>query len=233
MNFPLFETVTRFLKMLCIIFFMKGFRFYSLKLSLIIIFVFILQLFVSGFTELFVLNSFALFQWEIWRFLSSIFLHGGLGHLIYNLFALLLFGSILEQVIGGRRFLIVFFITGILANLISVNFYSSSLGASGAIFGVIGVLIIVRPGLPVWAFGMPMPIFIAGIIWMTGDILGAIGFFVGNSIDNTGNIAHLSGMFFGFLFGYFYRDWNKERIRKNKVYFNEHSVRRWEDNYVR
>jgi len=96
------------------------------------------------------------FDGEIWRFLTAVFLHGGVGHILFNGFALLLFGSILERFVGGRRFLIVFFVTGILANLISVNFYSSSLGASGAIFGVIGALVIVRPGLTVWAFGMPM-----------------------------------------------------------------------------
>ena len=210
----------------------EKFRFYAIKLSLAIIVVFIFQIFVLDFTEMFVLNSTA-FQ-QPWRFLTAIFLHGGLGHLVYNLFALLLFGSILEQLIGGKRFLFVFFLTGILANLISVNFYSSSLGASGAIFGVIGTLIFVRPMLPIWAFGMPMPIFIAGIIWMSGDILGAIGFFTGNSFDNTGNIAHLSGMFFGLIYGFFIRGRFKERKKfKEKVEFDESSVRSWEDRYVR
>src|SRR3989338_128069 len=139
----------------------EKFRFYAIKLSLAIIVVFIFQIFVLDFTEMFVLNSTA-FQ-QPWRFLTAIFLHGGLGHLVYNLFALLLFGSILEQLIGGKRFLFVFFLTGILANLVSVNFYSSSLGASGAIFGVLGALIFVRPMMVVWAFGLPMPIFVAGI----------------------------------------------------------------------
>ena len=100
-----------------------------------------------------------------------------------------------------KKFLLVFFVSGILANIISVFFYPSSLGASGAISGIIGALIIVRPMLVVWAFGLPMPIFIAGIVWVAGDLIGAIGYFAGNPIDNTGNIAHLAGMFFGLLFG--------------------------------
>jgi len=209
------------------------FKFYAFKLSGLIVLVFLLQLFVNGFTELFVLSESALFGFEIWRFLTAVFLHGGIAHLVLNLFALVLFGSILEKMIGGRRFLIVFFVTGILANLISFNFYPSSLGASGAIFGVIGALIIVRPLLPIWAFGMPMPMFIAGILWAGADILGTIGFFAGNPIDNTGNIAHLSGMFFGFVFGGVYRGLVGEVKKNPKVVIDERSIRKWEEDYLR
>jgi len=159
--------------------------------------VFLIQLFVRGFTELFLLDSSAYLQ--IWRFVTAVFLHGGFAHLLYNVLALALFGSILERFIGGKRFLIVFFVTGILANLISVNFYDSSLGASGAIFGVIGALVIIRPLMVIWAFGMPMPMFIAGILWAAGDL---IGLFVPS---NVANLAHLSGMFFGLIFGFSYR----------------------------
>ena len=193
--------------------------------------VFLAQILISGFTELFVLNS---DSWlEPWRFLTAVFLHGGVGHLVLNLFALLLFGSILERVAGSGKFLLVFFFTGIFANLISINFYKSSLGASGAIFGVIGALIFIRPGMPVWAFGLPMPLFVAGIIWAGADMLGAIGFFAGNPLDNTGNIAHLSGMFLGFVFGYFYRKRLRKKVRKIDVSIDENEIRRWEDNWMR
>jgi uncharacterized protein len=208
-----------------------AFKFYAVKLSAVIVVIFIMQLLIDNFTELFVLNS-LVWSGQVWRFLTSVFLHGGLGHIVLNLFALLLFGSILEKFIGGKRFLLVFFVTGILANFISVNFYSSSLGASGAIFGVIGALIIIRPGMPVWAFGLPMPLFVAGLIWAGADILGAVGFFTGNPIDNTGNIAHLSGMFFGFIFGWFYRKLIKKRTRKFNVSIDEGEIRRWEDVYM-
>ncbi|MGV8142797.1 MAG: rhomboid family intramembrane serine protease [Candidatus Pacearchaeota archaeon] len=173
------------------------FRFYALKLCAIIFVIFLVQLVSSSFTDLFLLNSGSFIQ--PWRFLTSIFLHGSFMHLFYNLFALALFGSMLERLIGSKRFLIVFFVTGILANLVSVNFYDNSLGASGAIFGIIGALIFVRPLMVIWAFGLPMPIFIAGILWAAGDI---IGFFVPS---NVANLAHLSGMFFGLIIGVFYR----------------------------
>jgi uncharacterized protein len=209
-------------------------KFYAFKLSGLMIAIFIFQVLFSGFTDLFVLNSGSYAQ--PWRFLTAVFLHGGLAHLVYNLFALVLFGSILESLIGSRRFLLVFFVTGILANLISVNFYSSSLGASGAILGIIGALVFVRPMLTVWAFGLPMPIFVAGIFWVVGDLIGAYGFFTGNPINNKGNIAHLSGMFFGLLFGVAFRNsarGRKRRERRRGVNIGEGNFRKWEEAYLR
>ena len=208
------------------------FRFYAFKLGIIMFIVFLVQLMIESFTDLFVLNQIA---WnQLWRFLTAIFLHGSVLHLLYNLFALALFGSILEKLIGGRKFLWIFFISGILANLIALNFYNSSLEASGAIFGVIGALIAIRPNMFVWAFGLPMPIFIAGILWGAGDLLGAIGFLAGNPIDNTGNIAHLSGMFFGFIVGHFYKSKRKYyRGSRNYVKFNERDMRDWEDRHMK
>jgi len=207
------------------------FRFYALKLCLFMILVFLVQLFILGFTDFFVLNGQAWTQ--IWRFLTSVFLHASLTHLIYNLFALALFGSILESIVGGRKFLLIFILTGLLANVIAVNFYASSLGASGAIFGVIGALVAIRPFLLVWAFGLPMPIFVAGLLWGVGDLIGAYGFFSGNPIDNTGNIAHLSGMFFGFVFGLLFRERVIRKIKRQKARLDEREVRRWEDSYLK
>ena len=136
--------------------------------------------------------------------------------------------------------MIVFFITGILANIFSVNFYSSSLGASGAIFGVIGALIVVKPLLVVWAFGLPMAIFVAGILWGIGDLTGAVRFLSGNPLDNTGNIAHLLGMFFGLFFGLFLKskrgNWKSrrdlEQQKRRRVNIPESELRSWERAYL-
>ena len=189
------------------------------------IIVFIFQLLFKEFSELFILNKNSFIQ--PWRFLTAIFLHGSFAHLLFNSFALVLFGSILESLIGSRRFLRVFFVTGILANFFSINFYSSSLGASGAIFGVIGALIIIRPWMIVWAFGIPMPLIIAGVLWAAGDI---IGLFIPS---NVGNIAHLSGMFFGFVMGVLYRKRELREFKiKNKEIIDEKQIRKWEDGYL-
>ena len=208
-------------------------KWYAVWLSVAMVGIFVLQLVVPGLTEVFVLNG-EVGNGEIWRLVSAVFLHGGLGHLVYNLFALLLFGGILESQIGSRKFLWVFLVTGVLANIFSVGFYPSSLGASGAIFGIIGALVVLRPGMTVWAFGMPMPMLLAGVLWAGGDVLGAVAFFSGRPISNTGNLAHLSGMFFGILGGFwFLREKRVERARKNvSVRIDERSMRRWEDQFL-
>ena len=194
-------------------------------------FFFVLQLSLSGFTNALVLNQRAF--GEPWRFVTAIFLHGDFGHLLYNMFALLFFGGVLERLVGGKRFLLVYFVTGIGANLFSVFFYPSSLGASGAIFGVIGALVLIRPSLTVFAFGMPMPMFLAGILWGVGDVIGAVGYFTGNPINNTGNLAHLSGMALGLLFGAVYRSWSQRREKKVVYRFDEDSMQQWEDTWMR
>ncbi len=207
---------------------MEKFRFYAIWLCLICIGMFILQNLIPGFTDALVLDKQSYYQ--PWRFLTSIFLHGGWMHLLYNIFALALFGSILEKLIGGKKFLAVFFLAGIFANLIAVNFYSSSLGASGAIYGVLGCLAFIRPGMAIWAFGLPMPMFIAVILWIAGSV---IGIFVPS---NVGDIAHLSGIVVGLLFGLALRLMHKDKRRIEYNYsikIPEDYMRDWEKRYMK
>ena len=199
---------------------------YTLWLAGICAVVFIIQLIIPGFTESMLLDQSK--SLEIWRFVTSIFLHGSFAHIFSNMFALVLFGLILENIIGGRNFILVYFGTGIFANLIAINFYPSSLGASGAIYGILGVLIMLRPKMVVWAFGLPMPMFIAGILWVGAGVMGVF------MPSNVGDIAHLSGIGFGILLGWLYRKRYRDvRWRENRISLNEDSMRRWEDNYVR
>jgi len=204
---------------------MEKFRFYAIWLCLICIGVFIVQTISSGFTDALVLNQASYF--EPWRFLTSIFLHGGLAHLLYNLFALALFGSILEKLIGRKKFLTVFFLSGLLANLVAVNFYSSSLGASGAIYGILGCLTIIRPRMVVWVYSLPMPMFVAAILWIAGSILGIF------IPDSTGHIAHLSGIIVGLLFGFLIRMRMPRKMSyTRKIEIPEDYMREWEKSYM-
>ena len=208
---------------------MPKFKFYTLWLALICVVFFIFQLIIPGFTDSLILNQQSFFQ--PWRFITAIFLHGSLQHIVFNLFALILFGLILEKLIGSKRFLVVFFSTGIIANIISVNFYSSSLGASGAIMGIIGTLTIIRPGMTVLAFSLPMPMFLAAIIWAVGDVLGIF------YPTGTGNIAHLSGLAIGLILGIIFRLKHKEKqtLRADYARINipESYMRDWEDKFMR
>jgi membrane associated rhomboid family serine protease len=199
-------------------------RFFALWLALVCVVMFAMQNYISGFTDFLILNSTAL-SGQIWRFVSALFLHGSLSHITYNMFALIIFGLILESLIGSKKFLLVFFLSGILANIIGVFFYDSSLGASGAIFGVIGALTLRKPLMTVWAFGLPMPMFIASALWAAGDLLGM--FFP----SNVGHIAHLSGLGVGLLLGIYFRITQKQK-GNNKISYTvkipESHMRRWE-----
>jgi membrane associated rhomboid family serine protease len=203
-------------------------KYYFLWLILINVLIFLIQVSFKGFTQIFVLNELAL-QGEYWRFVSSMFLHGGIVHLLYNLLALFMFGFPLEKVIGSKRFLFVYFSSGIIANIISVNFYPSSLGASGAIYGVMGALTILRPLMMVWTFGLIMPMFLAAILWTIGGLIGMI------IPSNTGHIANLSGIGIGFILGVVFRffvlKYKKRKGKKIKI--PEPFIRGWENHYMR
>ena len=199
-------------------------KFYTFWIALAVIIIFMLQSFISGFTELFILNELSWVQ--PWRFLTSIFLHGSATHLLSNLFALLFFGLILEKTIGSNRFLGVYLISGVLANVVAINFYTSSLGASGAIMGIIGTLAIIKPAMMVWAFGMVVPMAVAAVIWVAVD---AFGLFIPS---NVGHIAHLSGIAFGIIFGILFRISHKKKEKRHTIEVPEHLLRRWEALYM-
>jgi uncharacterized protein len=212
------------------------FKFYFLWLSLICIIAFIFQNLpgLPNFTETFILNQKALLNFQIWRFITAIFLHGSITHLIFNLFALMFFGIILEKKIGSNKFLITFLLSGIIANIISINFYTSSLGASGAIYGILGSLTIIAPMVMVWAFGLMMPMFLASILWVAADILRALGAF---GPTNIGSYAHLSGIAIGILIGIIIR-FNKYKLQEDsnkpiKITFNEKQISNWENQFMK
>lgn len=83
-----------------------------------------------------------LFHLELWRYVTSIFLHGGFDHLLFNCFAIFVFAPPLEYLLGRGRYLLLYLGSGVIANLISMivnnNTYTSSVGASGAIYGIYG-----------------------------------------------------------------------------------------------
>ena len=173
-------------------------RYATLYIASIIIVLFVAQQIEPSLTDNFKLVSADLAE-RPWTLFTSVFLHSTATHLLYNLFGLLLFGLILEQKIGTRRFLAVFAASGILASIAASLFYQSALGASGAIFGIIGALAILRPLMVVWVSYIPMPIFAAAIFWAAGDMLGFL------IPSNIANAAHLAGLALGIIFGFLIR----------------------------
>jgi hypothetical protein len=162
-----------------------------------------------------------------WLLLTSIFLHGGLLHLGYNMLSLALFGSILEGIIGSRKFLVVFFASGILASVVSTQLYAAVLGASGAIFGVIGTLAALRPRMVVWAGGVPMPMALAAGFWLLLDLAGLF------YPTNVANMAHVTGLAFGLAMGLtLLKKYGAKRSKKEKGFLTENDFARWEDDYM-
>ncbi|WP_127557631.1 rhomboid family intramembrane serine protease [Saccharospirillum alexandrii] len=145
-------------------------------------------------------------QW--WRLLTSVFLHGGLLHLIFNAVVLANIGIFLEPLLGRVSFAIVYLITGVLASLTSLmfNYGVVSVGASGAIFGMYGFF------LALLTTKLFKPEFRTTFLKNTLGFIAlniAIGFF--GPIDNA---AHMGGLVSGFILGYVWLPFVRKRILK-------------------
>ena len=163
------------------------FRWTAVYLSIFIVFIFAIQVFVQGFTESFLLVSSEVAE-RPWILVSSMFLHGDLRHLMGNIFGLVIFGLLLEKVIGYKKFLIVFFITGIIAGISALFLYDRVLGVSGALFGIIGTLTALRPRMFMYIPGLTyLPMIAAAFIYLLLDLGGLF------YPTNTANLAPISG----------------------------------------
>jgi membrane associated rhomboid family serine protease len=183
----------------------------------------------------------------LWQLVTYMFLHGGFLHIIFNMFGLFMFGSELEQMWRTREFLKYFFICGIGAALttivVSPNDYSVTIGASGAIYGILLAYGLAFPNRIIYLY-MVIPI---PAKWFV-VIIGAITFLSSMSAAGSGiaYLAHLGGMLFGLLYlkgGKIFPDfrgrydrWQRNRLRRKfEVYYNDRrrdddeKVRRWKN----
>lgn len=200
-----------------------------LLLAAVVIAAFIAQQAVPGFTEAFMLES-AEVGSRPWILLTSIFLHSGPLHLFYNMLALVLFGLVLEQIIGRKRFYALFFAGGIFAGLVAVPLYNTVLGASGAVFAVLGCLAVLRPRMTVWIYMFPMPMAAAAVLWFLIDMVGLI------APSNIANASHIAGLLFGVAFGLAARMARTGReyrfIYKRGRLLTEKEIDEWEDRWM-
>lgn len=133
-------------------------------------------------------------QW--FRLLTSVFLHGGLMHLVVNLYGLLFAGLLLEPRLGQARFASLYLAAGVTGSLFSIRFHPAtvSVGASGAIFGLYGTLItmMIRQNR---AKGDPGPPILNFVIYVGANLL------VGSLSRGVDNAAHIGGLLCGVLGG--------------------------------
>jgi membrane associated rhomboid family serine protease len=180
---------------------------------------------------------------RIWQPFTYIFLHGGLFHLLINMLMLWMFGRELEQVWGKRKFLNYFFLCGVGAGLIEVLvktipvFFGRppsdipTIGASGAIFGILIANAVLFPDRRIWLIPLPVTIPMRPYV----AVMGAIEFFatLGTGGDGVAHICHLGGMLVGYLYlrrgSFLYNvrnsvtDWKLQRNRKRfQVFMKKH-----------
>ncbi len=161
----------------------------------------------------------AQFMQQPWTIVTAIFAHdpADIFHILFNMWALFVFGSIIEPMIGEKKFILIYLATGILANVAFALYYPpavTGLGASAAIFGIIGTLIMLAPNLPLMLFFfIPMPLWMAGIFWALLDIIGLL------SPGPIANIAHLAGLGLGLLIGFMLKK-NTEEVESAAIAYS-------------
>lgn len=128
---------------------------------------------------------------EYYRLVTCMFLHGGLTHVALNMYSLYALGPFVESVYGKFKFIVIYFFAGIVSSIFSYKFSSSiSIGASGAIFGLLGAAL-------VFAVKMRDRVrkdFIVNILSVIG-----INLIIGFSIPNVDNFGHLGGLVGGII----------------------------------
>lgn len=133
---------------------------------------------------------------EYWRLLTPVFLHGGLTHVLFNSFALVLFGPALEQMLGKFKFIILYFLAGIVGNigtyLINPEMFQVHIGASGAIYGILGLYVFMI------AFRKHLMDHSSTQIVMVILVVGLIMTFLRSNINVS---AHIFGFIGGFALG--------------------------------
>ena len=201
------------------------------NLLIINILVFIATYVVRGMNidlnDIFGLHFFLASDFRIWQFFTYMFMHGGFTHILMNMFMLWMFGMVVENVWGPRKFLFYYIVCGVGAGLCQelaqygtylveglANFDSvrggttvlpmdvylnmmNTVGASGAIYGVLLAFGMLFPEERMFIIPIPVPIKAKWIIM--GSIVVELFSAIGTSNDGVAHLAHLGGMLFGFI----------------------------------
>ena len=171
----------------------------------------------------------------LYQLITYQFTHVAFFHLFFNMFALYMFGRVLENYWGSSRFFTYYMVTGIGAGLIQLaicyfqDIYSVTIGASGAVFGILLAFGMIFPNTPLMIIPFPFPIKAKYLVIGYGLLELWLGF--GNRTgDNIAHFAHLGGMLFGIFLILYWRKkngsfrtgntWNQPLSRKIKNFFN-------------
>jgi membrane associated rhomboid family serine protease len=172
--------------------------------------VFALQFLLGqGFENLFALwppqgAAYGLPSFHVWQLLSYGFLHGGLAHLFFNMFALFMFGSDVERLFGSKRYLLYYLVCVIGAAAMHLIVVTAAhmqplptIGASGGVFGILLAYGMAFPHRKLFVIPIPIPL----PAWLFVTLYGALELYLGISQTSQGvaHFAHLGGMATGFV----------------------------------
>ncbi|MTK13002.1 MAG: rhomboid family intramembrane serine protease [Clostridiaceae bacterium] len=130
-------------------------------------------------------------QGEYYRFITCMFLHGGIIHLALNMYALNSLGPLVEKIYGRPKYVFIYFLAGIISSIFSYIFSTSvSIGASGAIFGLLGAALV---------FAVKMKNSVGKGFMMNIVSVIAINLVIGLSIPNVDNFGHMGGLIGGVI----------------------------------
>jgi membrane associated rhomboid family serine protease len=200
---------------------------WTLRLIIANVVFFVVQQLLPGFTEQLMLVPFQVLH-RPWMVVTYMFLHGGAMHILFNMFGLYFFGPRVEDTLGGVWFLILYFVSGLMAALASFIFTPMTpvVGASGAIFGVLLAYAHFWPKDQILIWG----IFPIEARWFV-VVMTALSLFGGFSGgDNIAHFAHLGGFLGGWLCViYFDRTYRKRLIPRETPAERPSSVefKRW------
>ena len=153
------------------------------------------------------------FIWKPWQLVTYMFMHGGFGHLFFNMYTLFIFGSVLENVWGTKKFLTFYFVTGIGAALVNIGVqyltgsFALTVGASGAIYGILMGYAMLYPDSMLTLILPPVSMKAKWFVLIFAGIELLLGI-SNNPADNVAHFAHLGGLVFAFLLIMF---WKKRR----------------------
>ncbi len=135
---------------------------------------------------------------EYWRIIAAMFLHGNVLHWAANCWALYQLGMLFEVMFGSWRFLMTYFVTGACASIASSLFtHGASVGASGAILGILGAFIFSIRRSPQWRHEPWTRGLIAQLVfWAVLNII------LGFSVEFIDNVAHIAGLVSGLMLGF-------------------------------
>jgi uncharacterized protein len=146
-----------------------------------------------------------------WTPITSIFLHGSPDHLIFNLIVLYFFGKATEEKLGWKKMLLIFFVAGFAGDLFSLTgslfglipLDIPTIGASAAIFGLMGVSMILDPlEMVFYPFLIPIPLIFVAVLYGLFNIVAALEIVITGASSQTAYLAHIGGLTVGGIFGF-------------------------------